>query len=67
MDLILDGDIWNKEVELKEGEGKVLASEVEFVMCAYSYSLATGVQYIQSSSLPIEEIKTITYKEASTK
>ncbi len=64
VDFILEGDIWEQEIELKEGE-TVLASQIAFLMCAYSYSESTGVQYIQDSCLALEGIKTISYEEAS--
>ena len=62
-ELVLMGDIWDHEVEISENE-KLLASKVEFLMCAYSYSQSTGVQYIQGSVTALSDIERISYEQA---
>lgn len=61
-DFILSGDIWEKEVQINDS--KVLASTVDFLMCAYSYNKNTGVQYIQSSVTELDKIERISYEKA---
>ncbi len=62
-EFVLTGDIWDTEVEISENE-KTLVSKVDFLMCAYSYSINNGVQYIQKSADNLENIARITYEEA---
>ncbi len=62
-EFVLTGDIWDTEVEISENE-KTLVSKVDFLMCAYSYSINNGVQYIQDSVDELKNIARITYEEA---